>query len=88
MSDRVREMLLNLSQDATCMKYVFENFRTGSHILDIKRGFTSAVADAGIVNLTFHDLRHTWSQAACHIHVTASRKQRFLRESRPREMRL
>ena len=29
--------------------------------LDIKKGFTSAVADAGVVNLTFHDPRHTWA---------------------------
>lgn len=69
MSGRVREMLYHLSQDATCRKYVFENIRTGSHILDIKRGFTSAVADAGIVNLTFHDLRHTWSTRAAELGV-------------------
>jgi integrase len=57
-------MLYGLCRDAACGDYVFRNLRTGTHILDIKRGFTSAVREAGIVNLTFHDLRHTWSTRA------------------------
>ena len=43
--------------------------RTGGHILDIKKGYTSSVADAGIVNLTFHDLRHTWATRAAELGV-------------------
>ena len=31
---------------------------------DIKTGFVGAVRAAGLVNLTFHDLRHTWSTRA------------------------
>ncbi|HEV2860762.1 MAG TPA: site-specific integrase [Pyrinomonadaceae bacterium] len=69
MSGKVWEMLYHLCQDATGGEYVFENIRTGSHILDIKRGFTSAVAGAGIMNLTFHDLRHTWSTRAAELGV-------------------
>jgi integrase len=33
-------------------------------IRDIKQGYTGAVAAAGIYDLTFHDLRHTWSTKA------------------------
>lgn len=69
MSGEVREMLYRLCQGATCGEYVFGNIRTGGHILDIKRGFTSAVTDAGIVNLTFHDLRHTWATRAAEMGV-------------------
>lgn len=70
MSGKVRDMLFGLCQDAACGKYIFGNIRTGGHILDIKRGFTSAVADAEITNLTFHDLRHTWSTRAAELGVT------------------
>jgi integrase len=69
MSGKVREMLFGLCQDAASGGYVFGNVRTGGHILDIKKGFTSAVADAGIVNLTFHDLRHTWATRAAELGV-------------------
>jgi len=69
MSGKVRDMLFSLCQDAACGRYVFENISTGRHILDIKRGFTSAVSDAGISNLTFHDLRHTWATRAAELGV-------------------
>ncbi len=32
----------------------------------MKKGFVSACRDAEIVNLTFHDLRHTWSSRVGH----------------------
>ena len=69
MSGKVRDVLFRLCQDAACGGYVFGNIRTGGHILDIKKGFTSAVTDAGIVNLTFHDLRHTWATRAAELGV-------------------
>lgn len=69
MSSKVRETLYALCQDASCGEYIFGNARTGSHLLDIKRGFTSAVTDAGIANLTFHDLRHTWATRAAELGV-------------------
>jgi integrase len=64
MCRKVREMLSDLCDDVTTDRYVFEKLRTGVAILYIKRGYASAVRDAGIDNLTFHDLRHTWSTRA------------------------
>jgi integrase len=36
----------------------------GERINDIEKGFVRACAAAGIDNLTFHDLRHTWATRA------------------------
>jgi integrase len=64
MCRKVRELLSPLCDDAVTSRYLFENLRTGSALLDIKRGYTAAVSAARIDNLTFHDLRHTWSTRA------------------------
>jgi len=72
MSGRVREVLHPLSQDETRGEFVFRNPRTGGGIGDIKTGFTSACRDAGIDNLTFHDLRHTWATRAAECGVPES----------------
>jgi integrase len=69
MSQRVRQILQMLSEDATAGKYVFSSIRTGSRIDDIKKGFVSACQEAKIINLTFHDLRHTWSSRAAEMGV-------------------
>lgn len=69
MCGKIRTLLQALSEDATRGQYVFENFQTGGQILDIKKGFTGAVAAAGIINLTFHDLRHTWATRAAELGV-------------------
>ena len=69
MCGKVRALLQALSEDETRGEYVFQNFQTGEQILDIKKGFTGAVAAAGIINLTFHDLRHTWSTRAAELGV-------------------
>ena len=45
-------------------EFVFQHERTGLSINDIKTGFTGACRAAGILNLTSHDLRHTWSTRA------------------------
>ncbi|HEX8147796.1 MAG TPA: site-specific integrase [Pyrinomonadaceae bacterium] len=69
MSGRVRRVIEQLCAEATLGGYVFESIRTGRKITDVKRGFTSACAEAGIENLTFHDLRHTWSTRAAEMGV-------------------
>ena len=61
LSRSVRQMLEVLCTDATSDGSIFGNPMTGSHVKDIKHAFRSACEDAGISDLTFHDLRHTWS---------------------------
>ncbi len=58
-----------LSEDATTGEYIFRSIRTESRINDIKKSFVSACKEAEIVNLTFHDLRHTWSSRAAEMGV-------------------
>lgn len=69
MSGRVRRVIERLCAEATTGGYVFESIRTGRKITDVKRGFTSACSEAGVENLTFHDLRHTWSTRAAEMGV-------------------
>lgn len=69
MSSRVRRVIERLCAEATDGVYVFESIRTGRKITDVKRGFTAACLEAGIENLTFHDLRHTWSTRAADMGV-------------------
>lgn len=69
MSGRVRRVVERLCAEATPGGYVFESIRTGRKITDVKRGFTSACSEAGVENLTFHDLRHTWSTRAADMGV-------------------
>lgn len=69
MSSRVRRIIERLCAEATDGGYVFESIRTGRKITDVKRGFTSACLEAGVENLTFHDLRHSWSTRAAEMGV-------------------
>lgn len=69
MSQRVRRLVQMLPEDATAGEFVFSSIRTGSQIDDIKKGFVSACREAQIVNLTFHDLRHTWSSRAAEMGI-------------------
>lgn len=69
MSQRVQAILKMLCEDATTEEYIFTSIKTGSRINDMKKGFVSACREAGIVNLTFHDLRHTWSSRAAEMGV-------------------
>jgi integrase len=61
MSKSVRNTMQILCSDVTSDGYVFGNSATGTHVKDMKHGFRGACVAAGIADLTFHDLRHTWS---------------------------
>ena len=81
MSQRVRKILQALCEDVTTGEYVFRSVRTGERINDIKKGFASACAEAGIDNLTFHDLRHTWSSRAAEMGVPEHVRRDILRHA-------
>ncbi|HEX8474557.1 MAG TPA: site-specific integrase [Pyrinomonadaceae bacterium] len=72
MSGKARELLRTLNGDETRGRYVFHNPKTGGHVADIKTGFNGACREAGIENLTFHDLRHTWATRAAECGVPES----------------
>ena len=63
MNDIVFKELMILKQDAGPKEFVFSNSRTGINIDSIKTGWRNACEDAGLVNLRFHDTRHTFATA-------------------------
>lgn len=83
MSSRVRDMMAGLYDDETLGEFVFQNERTGLSINDIKTGFTGACREPRILNLTFHDLRHTWSKRAAECGVPESVRRDILAHSSP-----
>lgn len=61
MNDVVFKELMLLKQDAAPKEFVLSNSRTGVNIDSIKTGWRNACKDAGLVNLRFHDTRHTFA---------------------------
>lgn len=59
MNATVRELLQSLPR--LLSDYVFPSPKTVGRLTDIKKGFRGAVNMAGIENLRFHDLRHTFA---------------------------
>lgn len=71
LSERAVAILQELFDSELRGEFVLQNNRTQMRLTEIKRGFKSACADAGIPHgiykpngLTFHDLRHTWATRA------------------------
>lgn len=61
MNDIVFKEFTALKQDAGPKEFVFSNSRTGVNIDSIKTGWRNACEDAGLLNLRFHDTRHTFA---------------------------
>ena len=61
MNDIVFKELMMLKQDAGTRDFVFSVSKTGVNIDSIKTGWRHACEDAGLVNLRFHDTRHTFA---------------------------
>jgi integrase len=57
----LRELLLKLNLTRYGNRYVFENSKTWKPYIDLKRGWQSALERAGINDMRFHDLRHTFA---------------------------
>lgn len=60
MNEDVRNVMLQLRREANGSDHVFINPETGGPYVDLKRAFTTACRLAGIKNLHWHDLRHTF----------------------------
>jgi integrase len=60
MNQDVRRELQGLKKLAAHSEYVFVNGKTGTRVKEIKKAFTSACREAGIMGLRWHDLRHTF----------------------------
>jgi len=61
MNDIVLEELKALKQDAGTRDFVFSVSKAGVNIDSIKTGWRNACAAAGLVDLRFHDTRHTFA---------------------------
>jgi integrase len=61
MNDIVFKELMTLKQDAGPKEFVFSNSRRRVNIDSIKTGWRNACAAAGLVDLRFHDTRHTFA---------------------------
>lgn len=57
----LHDLLRRLNFTRGGSRYVFENPKTGKPFKDLKRGWESALKKAGIEDMRFHDLRHTFA---------------------------
>lgn len=60
MNEDVRAVMLALRRESRGAEHVFINPKTGDAYTDLKNGFTKACELAGITDLHWHDLRHTF----------------------------
>lgn len=60
MNQDVRRELQALKRASAGAEYVFLSARTGTRIKEVKKGFKTACRLAGISDLRWHDLRHTF----------------------------
>jgi integrase len=69
MNADVRQVMFELSRENQASHYLFVNPDTGQHYQDLKKGFAEACRKAGIRDLRWHDLRHTFgtrlAEAGC-----------------------
>ncbi len=61
LNEKLHEELTTLRKENEGSEWVFRNLKTGQRLKDIKRAFKGARSRAGIPDLRFHDLRHTFA---------------------------
>ena len=64
LSPRAVAILVAAGRNAQDKQYVFTNPTTGSRFKTIKRAFRTACKRAGVQDIRFHDLRHTFASWA------------------------
>ena len=60
MNEDVRATMLQIKGGTTCSGFVFVNSKTGKPYTNVKKAFGTACQLAGIHDLHWHDLRHTF----------------------------
>src|SRR5687767_14652070 len=60
----IRPTLQRLMAAAGVNGYLFENLKTGKPVVDFKKAWKSALREAKINKLRFHDIRHTFGTRA------------------------
>ena len=69
MNEDVRRVMLELARENPGSEHLFVNPDTGQPYRDLKKGFAEACRLAGITDLHWHDLRHTFgtrlAEAGC-----------------------
>lgn len=64
MNTSARLILIALAANADGKEYLFTISRTGTRYKDVKKAYKRLLKDAGIDDLWFHDIRHSFATAA------------------------
>ena len=60
-NDTIAELLVRHPGRPGTSDFIFPNQKTGARLIDIKRSFKTACRRAGLEDVRFHDLRHTFA---------------------------
>ena len=81
LSSVAKDIFADLFSDESGSDYVFANPDTGRPYTNVGKSFAAACKDAGIQDLTFHDLRHTFASRLREMGVDAITRRDLLGHS-------